>query len=157
MKILSKLIVAGCLLCSAPLALACDAQHRTECFQEMDKNGDGVISKKEFNAFHDARFKEMDANHDGKLSQDELEGSQGKRMGKGMTMLDQQFDAADTNHDGALSKVEAEQMPMLSNSFDAVDANKDGKVSKEELQNSMQIMHGQMGDKCDMKKMKRAQ
>ena len=60
MKAFSGMIVAGCLLCAAPLVQACDVKHRGECggesFKALDKNGDGVISKKEFLARSMRRF-----------------------------------------------------------------------------------------------------
>ena len=62
MKTFSKLFIAGCLLCVAPLVLACDAVVTVDTankFKEMDKNGDGAISKKEFDAYHSAQFKKV--------------------------------------------------------------------------------------------------
>jgi Ca2+-binding EF-hand superfamily protein len=162
MKALSRLIVAGCLVCAAPLALACDgkycATYGGAYFKNMDKNGDGAISRKEFDAFHKQHFKDMDANKDGKISQDEMGASHGRMAGKGPMMFDQRFDETDINHDGALSRDEAEiGMPMIFAHFDEYDANKDGKVSKDEVVSSMKQMHEKMRDKCDTGKMKRGE
>ncbi len=152
MKAFSKLIVAGCLLCAAPLVQACDVKHRGECaggmFKEMDKNGDGAISKKEFDAFHSAHFKELDTNKDGKITQDELDAVHDKMMERGKERFQDRFDATDINHDGALSKDEAEiGMPMLFAHFDEIDTNKDGKISKEEVAAYMKTMHERMPGK----------
>ena len=152
MKAFSKLFVASCLLCVAPLVQACDVRHHGMqggmFMQEMDKNGDGTISKKEFDAFHSARFKEMDANHDGKVTQDEMDALHQKMRGQGKERFHQRFEESDINHDGALSKDEAEiGMPMLFAHFDEIDVNKDGKISKEEMAASMKKMHEQMQDK----------
>lgn len=162
MKALSKLIVAGCLVCAAPLVQACDAKYCGGCgggyFKNMDTNNDGAISRKEFDAFHSQHFKDMDSNKDGKISQDEMEGLHGRMMGKGPMMFDQRFDETDINHDGALSKDEAEiGMPMIFAHFDEYDANKDGKVSKDEVAASMKQMHEKMRDKCDTGMMRREQ
>lgn len=152
MDAVSKLIVAGCLVCAAPLVQACDVRHEGEYggkfFQEMDKNGDGAVSKKEFDAFHNAHFKEVDANKDGKITQDEMEALHQKMHERGQERFKKHFEESDTNHDGALSKEEAEAgMPMVFKHFDEIDANKDGKVSKEELADSMKKMHEQMQEK----------
>ncbi len=157
MKAFSTLIVAGCLVCAAPLAQACDVKHRGECaggmFKEMDKNGDGAVSKKEFDAFHSAHFKEMDTNHDGKITQDEMDAVHQKMMEQGKARFNQRFDESDINHDGVLSKDEAEiGMPMLFAHFDEIDANKDGKISKEELAQSMKQMHEKMHEKMQEKR-----
>lgn len=148
MKALSTLIVAGSLLSIAPLAQACPAKHYGGhvglCAQELDKNQDGAVSKKEFEAFHSARFKEMDANKDGKLSEDEMDMGMNHRPMKemGQAPFDRRFDEVDINHDGGLSKAEAEiGMPMLFKRYDEIDANKDGKMTKEEVVESMRKMH----------------
>ena len=158
MKALSGLIVAGCLACAAPLALAYDGKYCATyggSFKKMDKNGDGAISKKEFDAFHNEHFRDMDANKDGKISQDEMGALHGRMAGKGPMMFDQRFDETDINHDGALSRDEAEiGMPMIFAHFDEYDANKDGKISKDEVVERMKQMHGKMRDKCDPGMMK---
>jgi len=152
MKVLSTLIVAGSLLSIAPLAQACPAKHHGgqdgPCLQELDKNKDGVVSKKEFEAFHADRFKEMDANKDGKLTDDELDHDMGEGRANrpmrqmGQDPFDRRFDEVDINHDGGLSKAEAEiGMPMLFKRYDEIDANKDGKMTKEEVIESMRKLH----------------
>lgn len=152
MKALSTLLVAGSLLSIAPLAQACPAKHHGghegPCLEELDKNNDGAVSKKEFEAFHAARFKEMDANKDGKLTEAEMDHDMGEgRANRPMRQLDQdpfdrRFDEVDINHDGGLSKAEAEiGMPMLFKRYDEIDANKDGKMTKAEVIESMQNMH----------------
>jgi len=159
MKAISKLIVVGSLLVTAPLAMACDVRHHAgygdKCSLEMDKNGDGVISKKEFDAFHNEQFKRLDANHDGKITQDEMDAAHDK-MGamhekmreQGKDPFDTRFDEVDINHDGALSKDEAEiGMPMLFKHFDEIDANKDGKITKQEVIDNMKSMHEHMHEK----------
>lgn len=37
-----------------------------------DTDGDGMLSRAEFQAMQDKRFDEMDTNHDGKISKDEM-------------------------------------------------------------------------------------
>jgi len=120
-------------------------------FKKLDTNGDGVISKAEYNAFNARHFKELDTNKDGKLTLEELQGGHRPGMGHGdagtmhgdaTTHLDQRFNAADANHDGGLDREEAKDMPMLSQYFDEVDANKDGKVTRQEYFDAMPLLHG---------------
>lgn len=118
-------------------------------FSRLDTNGDGVISKAEFDAFNDAHFKNLDTNHDGKITPDELRAVQDRiPTGQGMghsdvaSHLDQRFYAADVNHDGGLDREEAKNMPMLSKYFDEVDANHDGKVTRQEYFDAMPLLHG---------------
>ncbi len=162
MKVFFTMIVAGSLVCAASLAQACEGKCYGDrggmFFKEMDTNGDGAISKKEFDAFHEARFKEMDLNHDGKITKDEIEAMHNKMMGHGKDRMSQRFEESDINHDGALSKDEAEiGMPVLFAHFDEADTNKDGKISKEEFDAYMKKLHEQMREKHGEGMMKRGQ
>ncbi len=148
-----SLIVAGCLLGAAPLAQACDPMHCPghggASLQEMDKNGDGIVSKKEFDAFYNARFKELDTNRDGKISTDEMGAVDRNKMGKNEVNFEGRFDEVDINGDKMLSRDEAEiGMPMIFARFDEFDTNKDGKISKEEMIAGMTKMHENMQEKC---------
>ena len=150
MKMFSRMIVAGCLLCAAPLVQACDVKNGEcggESFKALDKNADGAISQKEFVAFHSALFKKMDKNGDGKLTQQELDGVHEKMADKCDVSFDKRFDENDINSDGALDKDEVEiGMPMLFRHFDEIDANRDGKFSKEEVIGHMKKMHEKRGE-----------
>jgi hypothetical protein len=168
MNTFSKLIVAGCLVCATPLVQACDMKHEGAAggmfFEEMDKNGDGAVSKKEFDAFHSAHFKEMDTNKDGKITREEMDAAHQKMADKCKVPdkcdvgYDTRFDEVDINHDGGLSKDEAEiGMPMLFKHFDEIDTNKDGKIGKEELSDYMKKMHDKMHGKHGEGMMKRDQ
>lgn len=112
-------------------------QMEDKMFKDADTNGDGAISRTEFDAVHAKRFKEMDANGDGKITRDEMKTGHKKMMEKGK---DARFDEADANHDGALSREEAAKMPRMSKRFDEVDANHDGKVTREEMEAAMKKM-----------------
>ena len=117
-------------------------------FSRLDTNGDGVISKAEFDAFNAAHFNNLDTNKDGNISPEELRAAQNQvppnqgMHGDGATHLDQRFYAADANHDGGLDRSEAVYMPMLSKYFDEVDTNKDGKVTRQEYFDAMPLLHG---------------
>jgi len=148
MKRIPVLIAVGSLMVAAQQASACPGKphgHGGGCppmggsyMQQMDKNGDGAISRKEFDAFHADRFKEMDANKDGKIDSKELDALRDEMWNNVRSRMhmsiEQHFDAADTDKDGALSKEEAKQgMPILYDRFDENDANKDGKITKDEV------------------------
>jgi len=120
----------------------------------MDSNGDGVISRAEFDVFNAGQFDQMDGNKDGMLSMDELNAGH-KRVagdtGNSVTShLDMRFNAADSNQDGGLDRTEAGEMPMLSIYFDEVDANKDGKVTRQEYFDAMPLLHKAKQDKSNM-------
>jgi Ca2+-binding EF-hand superfamily protein len=156
-----RIFAASCLVlaASAPQALADEGMmHRGDyanrMFDLMDANHDGVVSKKEFDEFHDKWFKEMDANHDGKITREEMEAVHQKMAGQMREQMREQFkkrfDEADANHDGSLSKEEAKKMPFVAEHFDEIDANHDGKVTMEEIEAAMKKMHEQGGKmQCD--------
>ncbi|MFZ5523133.1 MAG: EF-hand domain-containing protein [Pseudomonadota bacterium] len=123
------------------------SQQQGVMFKSVDSNGDGAISKAEFNAYyakHNAKhFKEMDANKDGRITPEEMQGAGRQQMesGDATSHLDKRFYAADANHDGGLDKKEANGMPMLTVYFNQVDANHDGKVTRQEYFEAMPLLH----------------
>lgn len=160
-KIIAGLIFASSAVVLAPVVWACEPMYgdhlSTKVFEEMDANKDGVISKKEFDAYHNKHFKELDANHDGKITIEEFEAGHsamhedhcdephhgfGQHHGydeqQSDSFISKRFEAADTNHDGALSREEAKSMPMILDHFDEIDTNKDGKVTEEEIKAMME-------------------
>jgi len=155
-KIINGFLIASSAILPLSTVSACEPMHAGQfgekIFSEMDTNKDGVISKKEFDAFHNKHFKEMDANHDGKITIEEFLASppsmkedhcdephhgfghhQDSDEQHGDNFIDKRFNAADTDHDGALSREEAKSTPMILEHFDEIDANKDGKVTEDEL------------------------
>lgn len=134
--------------CDSPMHNQSNAsQSQGITFKTVDTNGDGAISKAEFNAYyakHNSKhFKEMDANKDGKITPEEMPAASGQQMGSdsATTHLDKRFNTADANHDGGLDKAEANGMPMLAVYFDRVDANHDGKVTRQEYFEAMPLLH----------------
>jgi len=123
------------------------SQQQGIMFKSVDTNGDGAISKAEFNAYyakHNSKhFQEMDANKDGKITPEEMLGASDQQMGNSSATahLDKRFYTADANHDGGLDKAEANGMPMLTVYFDQVDANHDGKVTRQEYFDAMPLLH----------------
>ncbi len=150
-KTLCHIALVSCVATVSPLASAQQNgapaprnNFAEQMFKQMDSNGDGEVSRAEYNAFYKQRFDELDANHDGKISHEEMEAARAKamkRFGERMQeQFNQRFDAADSNHDGALSRGEAQQMPRVAQHFDEIDANHDGKVTREEIRAYMQTM-----------------
>lgn len=113
-------------------------------FKEMDTNGDGVVSKAEFDASHDKHFKDLDTNGDGKLSLDEMKAGHKEMMGEHKM---NRFDELDTNHDGFLSREEVKDKPMLAKHFDELDTNKDGKLTREEMKAGWEKKHKEHDEK----------
>jgi len=105
-------------------------QIENQHFKEMDTDGDGMVSKAEYDANHDKHFKAMDTNGDGKLSPDEMRAGHKEAANESMK---KRFDEADANHDGMLTREETKKIPMLNRHFDEMDANHDGKVTREEM------------------------
>ena len=151
-KTVNFLAIVSCFTLGASLAHAESMGHdgpmhgqmEDKMFKGADTNGDGAISKAEFDAFHVKRFKEMDANGDGKITLDEMKAAHKQMLEKGK---DKRFDEADANHDGALSREETEKMPMMSRRFEEIDANHDGKVTREEMDAVMEKLRSRRDKK----------
>jgi Ca2+-binding EF-hand superfamily protein len=110
-------------------------------FKRMDANGDGVVTREEFDASNARRFQEMDANNDGKVTREEMDVRVNQAMRNGLRHFEERFSSADLNRDGVLDRVEAQAMPVMEVFFDQVDANKDGKVTREEYFAAMPMLH----------------
>ncbi len=139
---MKKTICTFAVLCLAVgIQTACAEDGRTpprggfaeNLFERMDANGDGVVTRQEFEAFTKKQFDEMDANHDGKITREELDAAREKHGALMREQFNKRFDEADANHDGALSKEEAQKLPHIAQHFDEIDANHDGKVTRDEI------------------------
>jgi len=121
--------VAATLTVTAPALLAAppaDGAKRTPV--QLDKNGDGLISRDEAQASPRlaASFDKLDVNKDGLLTRDEMRAGRSKAGDGHRARLD-------TNKDGLISREEAKPTQRLSQNFDALDTNKDGQLSADEL------------------------
>ncbi|MGC2166875.1 MAG: EF-hand domain-containing protein [Gallionella sp.] len=133
--------------CDSPMHTNAGVPTAESMFKSIDTNGDGKISKAEFNT-HYAKHDGMRAKHAGagmvdKQASEETTGGKVPDVGTSPATahLDKRFLAADANHDGGLDKTEADGMPMLSTYFDEVDSNHDGKVTRQEYFDAMPLLH----------------
>lgn len=115
------------------------AQRRTQRFQGMDVNKDGVITRAEWRG-NERAFERHDTNRDGVLSgteiwpggvPDETSGTSGTFQPADPTdPLAQSFLRTDRNHDGIISRNEWTSDPTT---FARVDANRDGVITRPEF------------------------
>jgi len=86
--LLASALTGACALAVAGTALAADtsapgttapgakrAQFRQQFFNKIDTNGDGVISRAEYQAWVDGRFEKLDTNGDGSVDANEIASS----------------------------------------------------------------------------------
>lgn len=88
-----------------------------------DVDGDGRVTRAEFQALRALGFDRLDADGDGRLTAAEREGAQGRMRG--------QLDRADSNGDGVVT--EAEYLNQPARGFDRFDANHDNALDRGEL------------------------
>lgn len=83
MKYGNRLTIAiGMMLAGAALGPAAFAQTTSaQQWQQMDANGNGKVSKSEYNTYWKQQFKQADTNNDGKLSRQECEAAVKKMKG----------------------------------------------------------------------------
>ena len=99
-------------------------------FSEMDKNGDGTLSKDEFP--RPERFDTVDADHDGKVTKEEIAAAfkahvKDRVQGAAHGVISARFKQIDADSDGKVSKTEFEAV------FAKLDANGDGFVTEDEI------------------------
>ena len=83
-----------------------------EHFKKMDADGNGKISKEEFQKFHDTKFTEMDKDADGSLTEEEIQTyhkEKGKEMSKGKEKGKNKGKGKDKNKEKEEDKDEASE------------------------------------------------
>lgn len=114
-------------------------------FAAVDANGDGKITKEEFDAQRAAKVDALDANKDGMISADELvamhmKGAQERAEARAKRMIE----AHDSNGDGMLSAAELAVRAEPKDMFAMFDADGDGAVTQEEVKAFADKMHERM-------------
>jgi Ca2+-binding EF-hand superfamily protein len=117
---------------AAGLALAQDSgpRGRFDIFQ-ADANGDGVLTRQEFDTGREARFAALDGNDDNLLSREEMRAERGHR-GRGGAHRGgmHSLARADANNDGNITRDEFLARP--NQMFDRMDDNDDGVIAADE-------------------------
>jgi len=125
------------------------AEHRGKMFAKLDKDGNGSLSKAEFDA------PPPPGGHEGPGGPGP-DGPRHGHRGRGGPMMyrgmmgggfggDRWFDRADANKDGKLTLAEASAGPLAM--FDKADTNHDGTISSEERKAAFEAMRGRWKDR----------
>ncbi|HEY0233387.1 MAG TPA: EF-hand domain-containing protein [Dokdonella sp.] len=124
--LLASALFGACALTAAGMAFAADpaatgttattpgakrAQFRQQFFDKIDTNGDGVISRAEYQAWVDSRFDKLDSNRDGSVDANEIASSPATaaRVEKRAEGFVKRFDQSG---DGKVSKSDFEAKEM---------------------------------------------
>ena len=103
-------------------------------FEALDVNGDGVLSKYEYDS--DAAFAAMDDDHNNRISAEELQALLGPQE-EGAPSAADRISVADSNSDGELTDEELRR--GLQFRFNWLDKNKDGSVDLPELKSGFGV------------------
>ena len=123
-----------CLVALCAFGLAGPASAQSDLLALYDSNGDGAVSRAEFQALQKDSFKSLDTNGDGGVTLAELRALAAERAQKlsGKRMM-----ARDTNGDGFVTQAEfLTQTP----GFERADRNNDGVLGPKELARVADIM-----------------
>lgn len=116
-------------------------------FEQLDADGNGEISKEEFDARYSAWIKAADTNGDGMLQKEELEAHM---MEQARAMIQKKsesmFNRLDSDGDGAVSDAELQEKMGSSRKndrmFNWLDSDDSGAVSAEEFESASGKMDG---------------
>lgn len=107
-------------------------------FEEIDADGNGTLTKAEFEALKETRFKATDSDGDGKLSLQEMQAhAQDQAEQRAARMLER----FDKNGDGGLSMDELPKPRRGAKMFDHMDGDGSGGISKQEFEEA-RMNHG---------------
>lgn len=104
-------------------------------FDEIDINGDGVISQREAAAMPmslNEAFGTIDADGDGNVSPVEY------TAGRTNLLQSVDFSSLDTDGDGVLDPGETEESPSIGEAFERIDTDQDGLIGEEEYEAARQ-------------------
>ncbi|MGV6850409.1 MAG: EF-hand domain-containing protein [Marinibacterium sp.] len=105
--------------------------HAPVSFEQIDTDGNGEVSRAEFQAFGEARFAAVDTDGDGFLSGDELAARGQERAA---SRIERMMQRADANQDGKLSLEEMRNaVPRRQALFETLDVDKSGGLTRDEL------------------------
>lgn len=114
-------------------------------FEQVDANGDGMITKEELAAHAQARFTETDTNGDGNLSAEELAAASERAKEERVQKM---IERRDTNNDGVLSFDEMKPSEdRTAKMFERLDTDGDGSISQAELDEMKDKRKGKRGNK----------
>ena len=107
-------------------------------FGRCDTDGNGQISRDEFEACRKVKFEQVDANKDGKATFEEFQAQSMARKQQRQQMMFQQMDA---NGDGTVTADEFDD--AHESKFEQMDTDGDGAINQAEAQQMRQKMRGQ--------------
>jgi Ca2+-binding EF-hand superfamily protein len=125
-----QLAALALLLAVAAPAAAQGLRDPAAVFDSADTDHDGRISRAEFQAARLARFTELDRNGDGVISREDFSRILAFRP-QAAPRIDALIAECDLNHDGKVTREEMARAPARV--FDMADANHDGFVDQSEL------------------------
>ncbi len=126
---MAAVLALGALVADAALAQGPGGGGQTpgggmKMFARCDTDGNGQISRAEFDACSKMRFEQVDANKDGKAT---LEEFQAQSMAKRQQRQQMMFQQMDTSGDGAVTPDEFDS--MHDTRFEQIDADGDGAIT----------------------------
>jgi len=112
-------------------------------FEQLDTDGDGMLTQAEMQNSAQAKFNENDTNGDGMLSVEELTAAADRERDRRVERL---LERKDTNGDGMLSL--EEMAPQNGDRlFERADTDGDGTISLEEWEAAKEKMRGKRGQR----------